>query len=576
MATLLLLAATAAFSNVYDLTFPKYISQCPNGCADWTNVQSPNYNQSFINGTFIDIAAAQPGTMCAMPGASAGDHECDCSDKSEVITDSFAGPWCVCKDPGSDGPFAAYCTPPQSVPEQINLQLAAPNVSVVSFVTYEKMPSAAPSAVVSLNADLSEPINLEGIAHELDVNGTNRTYIFNFIKFAGLKERTVYYYKVKSGTSVYSDVFSFRTTYSTGITRIATYGDMGHSHYNCMGNLKAECKAGSIDAILHMGDHCYNFGMANLARGDAYMNAYQPTIAECVWMPVIGNHEASDGDHFGRYEAMAMGEVSFPTIKSSTATTPLGHLLTKGTLFSAGHYGSTPSGTSRYVSSDLGLIHLVGLDLNNFDPDQMAWLEKDLAAANANRENVPWIMVTSHFPLHYSKFEENKGASAEYYLGDEAESFSTSGHDFVACEDVSCNQTFGDFQSRLTTLLDPILFKYGVDVYNAGHVHDYESTWPICDVNGSYVACQENYTNPKGPVHITEGNGGVPGVVGQNSLSSCVAAGSFCRMKGTGGAYGRITAFNATHLQYEHVENPTGDTTDTFMIVQTNHGPFRL
>lgn len=80
-------------------------SQCPNGCADWTNVQSPNYNQSFINGTFIDIAgawlllclrviflnetcnlAAQPGTMCAMPGASAGDHECDCSDKSEVIT----------------------------------------------------------------------------------------------------------------------------------------------------------------------------------------------------------------------------------------------------------------------------------------------------------------------------------------------------------------------------------------------------------------------------------------------------------------------------------------------------------
>lgn len=95
---------------------------------------------------------------------------------------------------------------------------------------------------------------------------------------------------------------------------------------------------------------------------------------------------------------------------------------------------------SLQVSSDLGLIHLVGLDLNNFDPDQMAWLEKDLAAANANRENVthryrkhleerlcficqvPWIMVTSHFPLHYSKFEENKGASAEYYLGDEAES----------------------------------------------------------------------------------------------------------------------------------------------------------
>lgn len=41
--------------------------------------------------------------------------------------------------------------------------------------------------------------------------------------------------------------------YTTGITRIATYGDMGHSHYNNMGNMKADCQAGRIDAIVHMG-----------------------------------------------------------------------------------------------------------------------------------------------------------------------------------------------------------------------------------------------------------------------------------------------------------------------------------
>lgn len=66
--------------------------------------------------------------------------------------------------------------------------------------------------------------------------------------------------------------------------------------------MQADCAAGTIDAIVHMGDHCYNLDMANDHRGDAYMNAFQPVLSQCLWMPVIGNHEASDGDHYNRYE----------------------------------------------------------------------------------------------------------------------------------------------------------------------------------------------------------------------------------------------------------------------------------
>lgn len=33
---------------------------------------------------------------------------------------------------------------------------------------------------------------------------------------------------------------------------------------------------------------------------------------------------------------------------------------------------------------------------------QLAWLEADLKAANANRANVPWILLTSHYPLYCS------------------------------------------------------------------------------------------------------------------------------------------------------------------------------
>ena len=67
---------------------------------------------------------------------------------------------------------------------------------------------------------------------------------------------------------------------------------MGHSRYNNMKNLQQDCAAGTIDAIVHMGDHCYDLGLGHDAHGDAYMNAFQPVLAQCPWLPVIGNHES--------------------------------------------------------------------------------------------------------------------------------------------------------------------------------------------------------------------------------------------------------------------------------------------
>mmetsp|Transcript_17259 Transcript_17259/g.44979 ORF Transcript_17259/g.44979 Transcript_17259/m.44979 type:complete len:583 (+) Transcript_17259:71-1819(+) len=568
----LLAIVACASANVYDLGFPKYISNCPNGCAEWTNAANANYTQAAIDALWEDASVqAASGANCAMPAASAGDHECDCSDATERITDSFAGPWCVCKDPSTAGPFAAYCNAPKAVPEQINLQVAEPTVAVVGFVTYEDaLPTNPPQAKFG-NAGRADTTTKLGVSHKYTIG--NRTWILSFIKFDGLEPKTEYSYSVKSGSNdcAWSDTFTFRSGYASGVTRVATYGDMGHSHYNNMGNLKADCEAGRIDAILHMGDHAYNFNMANGLRGDAYMNSYQPVLSQCLWMPVIGNHEGSDGDHFNRYLNITWGEIygNEPPVHS-TATSALGHLLSKGTMYAAGVHGPTPTFNSRYVSSNFGLIHMVGLDLNNLDDGQVAWLEQDLAAAQANRQNVPWIMVTSHFPIHHTDLYEHADASAEYYVGLEAETFATSGHDFKQCAKPGC-KTVGEMATDFQKILHPIFVKYGVDIYNAGHIHDYQSMWPMC---GNGTACQNDFINPKGPVHITEGNGGVPGVVGTNSVTPCTTPGGWCRMNGKGGAYARLTAWNYTHLTYEHVENPTGNVSDTWTIVQANHGPF--
>ena len=140
-------------------------------------------------------------------------------------------------------------------------------------------------------------VQVTGVSHKYTPPG--RSYILSYIKFGALRPRTTYYYKVKSGSSAcgWSATYSFRSGYADGVTRMATYGDMGHSHYNNMENMLEDCTTGRIDAILHMGDHAYNLGYSGDRRGDAYMNALQPLLARCAWYPVIGNHEASDGDH---------------------------------------------------------------------------------------------------------------------------------------------------------------------------------------------------------------------------------------------------------------------------------------
>lgn len=212
------------------------------------------------------------------------------------------------------------------------------------------------------------------------------------------------------------------------------------------------------------------------------------------------------------------------------------------------------------------MIHIVGLDLDPQLPSsvlasQQEWLDQDLAAAVAIRGSVPWIIVTSHSPLYNAKFAGQECASAAHYLGDAGESYTTSGHEFVQCEADGC-RTVGDVLRSQRGWLEPLLEKYGVDVYDAGHVHSYDSTWPIC--RGELCGGTKSFADPNGTVHITEGNGGVPDVDATNTLGPCTSDSDYrlARNCGTGGAYGRFIAWNATALTYEHVENPTGKVTD--------------
>jgi hypothetical protein len=64
-------------------------------------------------------------------------------------TENGSVPFCFCQ--GGGGGVSAHCTPPMGVPEQINLQYAAPDTVVAAFVTFEVAPVSAIS--VSIHSD---------------------------------------------------------------------------------------------------------------------------------------------------------------------------------------------------------------------------------------------------------------------------------------------------------------------------------------------------------------------------------------------------------------------------------------
>lgn len=64
------------------------------------------------------------------------------------------------------------------------------------------------------------------------------------------------------------------------------------------------------------------------------------------------------------------------------------------------------------------------------------WLESDLIRANLNRKKVPWIIASGHKPL--------------YCYSSECEKF-----------------------NNLYSKFDDLMYKYGVDVYLGGHIHEF-------------------------------------------------------------------------------------------------------
>ena len=559
-----LLCVLAAQGEMYDAVFPNHVAagKCAkNGCAKWSDLAGDGNTRSqrAVNAKWaLGRAPDDAGRNCAMPS-----------------NDPDMTYWCYCK--GSGDASWDYCASPAApVPEQINIQhTGTHSIAVVSFVTFSEPSLSQGSAPQvrwgSTNSSLDE--SAQGVTRVYIESGNqHRTYYLHFCKITGLRPRSNVYYQVRSAGSDWSNVMSFRTLYygvgDGGVTKIGIFGDMGVYKYNNMANLERDAKAGDIDAVIHLGDHAYNIAAADGLRGDGYLNAFQRVIGAAVpWVPVLGNHEYYENDEFHRYLNQTWGEVyGGPSDHTHNTATALNTLLTYSSAIGVGSHGAVAgpaSGTSRYYSVDIGLVHFVALDLTvyYFDTEaqyrdaQIKWLEADLTAAQANRESVPWIVLGSHYPIYCSSITLG-GAEHDDGQGDEDPG------SFKGC------WSYGSSIDEVRGDLEPLMARFGVDMYLAGHEHDYESIYPT--LNNTVLA--KNFTDPPAPVHIVTGAGGAP------ALDKFGDPGPWTRKQLAEWGYGRITTTNSSVLTYAHVLNSDDSVYDTVSIVKTGgkHEPYPI
>jgi hypothetical protein len=256
--------------------------------------------------------------------------------------------------------------------------------------------------------------------------GFSFDYYQHEARLTGLMPAAIYTYDpFVSGVDVTPDTGSFRTAPPRGsgsVTFIA-FGDSG-TNSAPQHQLASLMSADTFDIALHTGDITYG---TTTGIGDASYRGYEDWFFAVYrgWLPshpffsAEGNHDSRPSNDNG---AAYLDMFSLPDNGASP---------------------QYPDHAERYYSFDYGPVHFIALDteftFQNLSrrPEQIAWLEADLAATTQ-----PWKIAYFH--------------RSPYSAGGEHGS------------DLAVRATFG-----------PLFERHGVQLVISSHEHDYERTHPI-------------------------------------------------------------------------------------------------
>lgn len=328
--------------------------------------------------------------------------------------------------------------------------------------------------------------------------------------FKNIKSECWYQYQV-SNLGFKSEVYMFNgRTPDTDTTfndvqnplTMVIFGDWGTGEFAQYTKylLEQEAKARDFAGILHMGDLAYNLDDDNGKVGDTYLRMIEPIAAEFPYMVAPGNHESfGNWSHYKARFNMPINEAN--------------------------------QGTGYFYSLNLGPVHFIMYNSNSFQStkkvlqaqNEKNWIIQDLEEANKHRAIRPWIVVLAHHPLYCSV-------------------------DWTGPRDswVDCYEQ----AVVMIAALEEVFYEAGVDLVLQAHVHNYERDAAIYHNETVESEYDDNHThiNPRAPVFIMSG---IAGNVLQHNVPASNTPQPWARYLSNDYGYGRLTAYNTTHLYWE-------------------------
>ncbi|KAF2325450.1 hypothetical protein GH714_028783 [Hevea brasiliensis] len=266
-------------------------------------------------------------------------------------------------------------------------------------------------------------------------------------------------HKLFNGTCIWSQQYQFRASPYPGqnsVQRVVIFGGMGKgevdgsSEYNDFqpGSLNTTKQLirelNNIDIVFHIGDICYANGY--LSQWDQFTAQIEPIASTVPYMIASGNHERDWPGTGSFYGNMDSGEnVVFWLRLCSMYLQRTGPSSAQGSLsgiFSFHRY-STDYGMFRFCVADTEHDWREGTE-------QYKFIENCLASVD--RQKQPWLIFLAHRVLGYS-----------------------------SCITYAIEGSFEEPMGRES--LQKLWQKYKVDIAMYGHVHNYERTCPIYQIN---------------------------------------------------------------------------------------------
>ncbi|KAE8965857.1 hypothetical protein PF011_g28140 [Phytophthora fragariae] len=291
---------------------------------------------------------------------------------------------------------------------------------------------------------------------------------------SGLKANTKYFYKVGNAKNKHyrSGVSSFTTARAAGDESsfiVAVYGDMGADDNSVATNKYVNSLVDEVDFVYHLGDISYADN-AFLTAKNVFGFYY-----EQVYNKFMNSMTNSKKDQLGNYLAFN-SRFRMPSVES-------GGVLNMWYSYEYGTVHFTTLSTETDYPNAPSNAYFTKRVYGGFG-DQLAWLEEDLKAADANRDNVPWIIVGMHRPMYTIR---------------------SCGPDGVPNNDYEARNVQEAFEE--------LFIKYKVDLVLQGHVHTYERFYPTANnsaIMDGVSRDNKTYENPQAPVYVITGTAGGP------------------------------------------------------------------